>query len=160
MYMYEPINDLYLHNILLGYVRSRKHMACMHYEVSRHCRQAWLWWPINNKKVLSVTLVDRVHCIHVHVLKPVFSGLHLETFLWRGGGGGHSKLVWDQGGARLFSMHMICRGGVWRHAPPGNFCILDSLRLFWCTLRHYILNTWYLHLRQFLDFMRVIILAL
>ena len=55
-----------------------------------------------------------------------------------GGGGGHYKIK----GARLFSVYVHVYvsiqflGGSGWHAPPGNFCILDSL---WCTLRHYIL---------------------
>ena len=52
------------------------------------------------------------------------AGLH-SAFYPRGGEMSNYK---KKGGRRHVHKHMHTRG-VWGHAPPGNFCFLDSLRL-------------------------------
>ena len=115
-------------------------------QISIHRRtQAQCWALLLYSKTMTLFTCCQV------IGKLSGTGLHLETFL--GGGGGET---------RLFSMHTIARG-VWGHAPPGNFCILDSLRLL--LVHSQVLHYEYLimiiiHVRRFLDFMRVILLAL
>ena len=87
------------------------------------CSQV-LWLLTERSKTWWLTCFSG--CTGVH---STLSGLRLES-IPKGGGAQQANMRSKGGGKIIFHVrkHMISRG-VWGHAPPGNFCILDSLRL-------------------------------